>query len=351
MKFEIDRGVNAARFIAAACLSASSVAASSPPYSVVSKWTLGGEGGWDYVALDPAAARLFVTRGSRVDVVDTGNGKIIGTIPGTMGIHGVTFAPELNRGFTSNGKSNTVTVFAMDSLKIVKEIAVTGQKPDAIFYDGKHRRVFTLNGNSHNATVIDAASLGAVATIALPGPPEFIAQGSNGDLFVNLETDNGRISVIDTGTLTLKAAWDLSGCASPTGLAIDAGNHRLFSVCQNRVMAVTDSESGKPVARVPIGAGPDACIFDAKTGLIFSSNGEDGTLTVVHEDDRDHFTVLQTVRTQKSARTMALDPKTHTIYLVGANIDQRQPLAQGQHRRPMMPGSFVVIVAAPKPVN
>jgi DNA-binding beta-propeller fold protein YncE len=351
MKFELGRGVNAARCIAAACLTASSLAASSPPYSVVSKWTLGGEGGWDYVALDPAGARLFVTRGTRVDVVATGTGQIIGTIPGTIGIHGVAFAPELNRGFTSNGKSNTVTAFAMDSLNIVAEIAVTGLKPDAIFYDGRHRRVFTLNGNSRNATVIDAVSLGAVATIALSGPPEFIAQGSNGDLFVNLQTDKGRMSVIDTGTLTIKAAWDLSGCERPTGLAIDAGNRRLFSVCQNRVMVVTDSESGRPVARVPIGEGPDACVFDAKTGLIFSSNGEAGTLTVVHEDDRDHFTVLQTVRTQKTARTMALDPKTHAIYLVGASIDERQPLAQGQHRRPMMPGSFAVIVAAPKPVN
>lgn len=325
------------------------VGATEPKYSVVNRWALGGEGGWDYLALDASAKRLFISRATRVDVVDTSNGKLVGTIDGTLGIHGVAFAPALHRGFTSNGKANTVTVFDLDTLKIIREIPVTGQKPDAIFFDARHGHVYTLNGATNNATVIDARTLAVAATIALPGPPEFIAQDSDGTLFVNLETDNGQISAIDTNVLTVKATWALPGCESPSGLAIDSAGHRLFSVCANHVMAATDSVSGKQVARVAIGAGPDACAFDSALKLVFSSNGEDGTLTVVRQLDPDHYTVLQTLPTQKSARTMALDPATHAIYLAGAQADGRQPLAVGQHRRPMLPGSFTVLVASPRP--
>jgi DNA-binding beta-propeller fold protein YncE len=346
MKLNIDSAVIVACVLAAAVAGASTVRAAAPQYAIVATWKQGGEGGWDYLALAPGATRLFVTRGNRVDVVDTSNGHLTGSISGTSGVHGLAFAPELGRGFTSNGKSNSVTVFDLDSLKPVREIPVTGQKPDAILYDSGQRRVFTFNGATNNSTVIDAATLGVAASIALSGPPEFAVE-ADGSVFVNLETDPGQISAIDSKTLAVRSTWALAGCDSPSGLAVDALNHRLFSVCSNRVMAVTDSLSGKQVALVPIGAGPDAAVFDADRGLVFSSNGEDGTLTVVREVDRNHFTVLQSLPTQKTARTMVLDPRTHSIYLAGAQIDERATPAPGQHRKPMVPGSFSILVAAP----
>ena len=351
MKSIDSRRIAIALAFGAAVANAGATRTIEPHYAVVSTWTLGGEGGWDYLAFDAPSKRLFLSRATRVDVVDVTSGKLTGSIAGTAGIHGVAFAPALHRGFTSNGKANTVTVFDLDSLQFIREIPVTGRKPDAIFFDTLHDHVFTLNGASNNATVIDAGTLAVVATIALPGPPEFIAQDADGTLFVNLETDNGQISAIDTKTLAVKATWALAGCESPSGLAIDPGNHRLFSVCSNHAMAVTDSASGRQVAIVTIGAGPDACIYDATLKLVFSSNGEDGTLTVVRQIDKDHYTVAQTLPTQKTARTMALNPATHAIYLAGARIDESQAPAPGQHRRPMLPGSFTILTAAPDGTN
>lgn len=334
-----------------ACIAAS---AAAPPtashYAVKGRWTLGGEGGWDYLAVDSAAHRLFVTRGDRVEVLDLATGHSVGTIPGTAGVHGVALAPERNRGYASDGRANSVTVFALDTLKVVATAPVDGDNPDAILYEARNGRVFTFNGRSSNASVLDAESLKQVATIKLPGKPEFAVTDGSGTVFVNIETEPGQLVAIDAKALSVRSTWPMAGCAEPSGLAFDVAHHRLFSVCDHGVMAVTDSGTGHQVARVAIGEGPDAAAFDPKTSLVFSSNGEDGTLTVVHADDADHYRVVATVPTQVTARTMALDPATGRLYFSAATLLPAAPAptpAPGRPRRQMAPGSFVVLVAQP----
>jgi DNA-binding beta-propeller fold protein YncE len=323
-----------------------------PPaeYTVTATWPLGGPGGWDYLALEASGARLFVSRGDHVDVVETSSGKLTGTIANTAGVHGIAFAPELKRGYTSNGRANTVTAFELDTLKTVLEAPVSGEKPDAILYEPQYQHVFTANGTSSNISVLDPLSLRVLATLALPGKPEFMVTDGAGSVFVNIESEPGKLVLIDAKSLTVKAAWPLTGCANPTGLAIDRAQHRLFSVCENQVMVVTDSVSGKQAARVDIGKGPDAAAFDPGLGFLFSSNGEDGTLTIAHEDGPDRYRVIATLSTQRSARTMALDMATHSIYLAAATLDAPAPKsAEQQHPRPgAKPGSFVILVAQPK---
>ncbi|HEY4446226.1 MAG TPA: hypothetical protein VGN30_18215 [Steroidobacteraceae bacterium] len=322
----------------------------APVYTVSKNFALGGTGGWDYLALEASGARLFISRGDHVDVVETVSGKLTGTIPKTAGVHGIAFAPALTRGFTSNGRSDTVSVFELDTLRVIQEVPVSGKKPDAILYEPRQNHIITANGESANLSVLDAATLQIVATVALPGPPEFMATDTAGTVYVNIETDPGKLVAVDGKSLAIKATWPLPGCAKPTGLALDAAHHRLFSVCQNQVMAVTDASSGKQVARVVIGGGPDAAVFDSDLGLVFSSNGLDGTLTVVHQDSPDEYRVLATVTTQVSARTMILDPATHRIYLAAAKLGDPPPATEEQpHPRPsIVPNSFVILVAQPK---
>jgi DNA-binding beta-propeller fold protein YncE len=295
---------------------------------------MGGSGGWDYLALDAGGARLFISRGDHVDVAETVSGKLEGTIPNTQGVHGIAFAPALKRGYTSNGRSDTVTVFELDTLRIIQEVAVSGQKPDAILYEPQHGYIITANGASANLSVLDAATLKIDATIALPGRPEFMA------------TD----AAVDAKSLAVKATWPLPGCANPTGLALDTAHHRLFSVCQNQIMTVTDSVSGKQVARIVIGTGPDAAAFDPDFGMVFSSNGKDGTLTVIQQETPDQYQVVATLTTQPSARTMALDPAAHKIFLAAAKLGATPPATPEQpHPRPsIVPGSFTILVAQPK---
>lgn len=335
---------------AARTLAADTSPLPAPVYTVSGGWPLGGPGGWDYLALDASGARLFISRGDRVDVAETVSGKLTGTIPNTGGVHGIAFAPALKRGYTSNGRNGSITVFELDTLRVIQEVPVSGKKPDAILYEPRQNRIITANGESSNLSILDAGSLQAIATVPLPGPPEFMASDNAGTVFINIETDPGKLVALDAKTSAVKAAWPLPGCVNPTGLAIDVTHHRLFSVCANQVMAVTDSASGKQAARVVIGSGPDAAAFDPDLGMVFSSNGTDGTLTVIHEETPDEYRVVATVTTQVSARTMVLDPASHKIYLAAAKLGSPPPATEAQpHPRPsIVPDSFSILVAQPK---
>jgi YVTN family beta-propeller protein len=319
-------------------------------YTVARSWQLGGNNGWDYLALEASGGRLFISREDHVDVVETASGRLAGSIPHTSGVHGIGFAPALKRGFTTNGRANTVSVFELDTLRAIQEIPVSGMAPDGILYEAQHNYIFTANRESANLSVIDAGTLQVVATVALPGPPESMATDDSGHLYVNIDLAPGKLVLIDTKSLTVRAKWPLTGCANPTGLAFDVANHRLFSVCANQVMAVTDSVSGKSIARAVIGRGADGVEFDADLGLVFSSNGIDGTLTVIHQDSPDDYRVVASVTTQVSARTMCLDPATHKIYLAAAQFGPT-PAATADQPLPralVTPDSFVILVAQPK---
>jgi YVTN family beta-propeller protein len=319
--------------------------AAAPNMEVLQRWKLGGAGGWDYLTVDSAKKRLFISRATRVDVISVETGALLGSIPDTQGVHGIALAPALNRGFTSNGRANSVTVFELDTLKVIQEVKVPGRNPDAILYEPSGKHVFTFNGASKDVTVLDASSLAVLATIPVPDKPEFAAQNGRGQIFVNIESDPGQMVVIDTQKLSVKSTWPLAGCNSPSGLAIDSAHRRLFSVCDGKVMAVTDAVSGKQAALVPIGEHPDAAAFDQKRGFVFSSNGE-GTLSVVHQDSADRYTVVQSVPTQRGARTMALDDATGKVFLVTADFGPAPPAtAEQPHPRPaLIPDSFVVLV-------
>ena len=319
-------------------------------YKVAKSWRLGGNAGWDYLALDASVGRLFITREDKVDVIETVSGKLAGSIARTAGVHGVAFAPELRRGFTSNGRSNSVSVFELDTLRVIQEVPVSGTSPDAILYEPQQNHIFTANRESANLSVIDAGTLQVVATVPLPGPPEFMATDDAGHVYVNIDNAPGRLVLVDAKSFTVKANWPLKECANPTGLAFDVLNHRLFSVCANQVIAVTDSVSGKSIAQVVIGRGSDAAAFDPELGLVFSSNGIDGTLTVIHQDSPNEYRVIATVTTQVSASTMALDPVTHKIYLAAAQFGPPPAATEDQPRprAPVMPDSFLILVAQPK---
>ena len=319
-------------------------AAVSGDYAVQQQFILGGPGGWDYLTMDSAADRLFISRSDRVLVVNPRDGSIIATIPDTQGVHGIALAPDLGKGFTSNGRADTVTVFDLQTLKSTGTFEVGGHNPDAILYDAATRKLFTFNGRSQDISVIDPVKGSVLATLPAGGKPEFAAADGAGRVFFNVE-DKSQIGVIDSAESKIVSTWPIPNCEEPTGLAFDVAHKRLFSVCANGVLAVTDASSGKHVAEVPIGKGPDAAAFDAARGLVFSSNGQDGTLTVIHEDDPDHYTVVGTVATQKSARTMALDPATHRIYLVAAQFGSPPaPTADVPHPRPsVLEGSFRIL--------
>jgi len=329
-----------ALFVVGACISAH--AAGDAHYTLRSRIALGGAGGWDYLAFDEASRHLYVTRGDHVEVVDVDGSRSIGRIDGTDGVHGIALAPALKRGFASNGKANTVSVFDTATFKTLATISLHGQKPDAIVFDPASGHVFAFNGKSGNVSVIDPQTSTEIATIELPGKPEFAVSDHAGHVFVNLE-DKNRIARIDTRTNHVETTYALSGCESPSGLAIDIAHHRLFSVCDKGVMAVTDALDGHHVANVPIGDGPDAAGFDPARGLVFSSNGESGTLTVVHEDDADHYRVVANVPTQRSARTLALDHAHGAVFLSAARVKD----VPGGGRPVPEPDSFSVLVVAP----
>jgi DNA-binding beta-propeller fold protein YncE len=313
-------------------------------YEVVQHFKPGGEGGWDYLTVDPKARRLYFGRSTRVQVLDEDSGKLIGEISDTPGIHGVALAPELGRGFTSNGRDSSVTIFDTKTLATIKKVHIDGRNPDAILYDPVSKRVFTFNAGSGSSTVIEAASGKIVGTISLDGRPEFAVSDGHGTIFVNLE-DSSAVVAFDARSLDLRSRWSIAPGEEPSGLAIDRVHHRLFSVCGNEKMVVLDATNGHIIATLPIGEGVDAAAFDPESGLVFSSNGE-GTLTVIHEDTPDRFTVVGTVPTRRSARTMALDPKTHRVFVAAAAFGEAPaPTTEHPHPRPpMIPGSFEILV-------
>jgi YVTN family beta-propeller protein len=325
-------------------VSPGSRAAAPAGYHVVKSYKLGGEGGWDYVFLDSAARRVYLSRGTHVMVVDADSGAIVGDIPDTAGVHGVAIAPDLVKGFTSNGRDASVTVFDTKSLKTISKIKV-GQNPDAILFDPSSGRVFTFNGRSKDATAIDAKSETVAGTVPLGGQPETAVADERGHVFVNIE-DKSEIVELDARKLTVLNRWPLAPCEEPSGLAFDRKHRRLFAGCSNKLMAVVNADTGKVVTTLPIGAGVDANGFDPETGLAFASNGADGTLTVVHEDSPDKFTVVENATTQRGARTMAVDTKTHRIYLVSAEFGPPPaPTAERPRPRPsIVPGSFTLLV-------
>ena len=313
--------------------------AAPPPARLLSRLALGGPGGWDYLAFDAPSRHLFVSRGDRVLVIDVDAGKQTGTIPGTAGVHGIALADDLHRGFVSDGKSASVTVFDLASLKTVATITGTGQNPDAILYDSASHHVLTFNGRSASASVIDPAKNAVIGSIALPGKPEFALADGTGHVYVNIE-DKSELVQLDSLHDKLLQVWPLAPCESPSGLAIDSPHHRLFSVCDNRTMAVLDALDGHHVADVPIGDGPDGVVFDPAEAMIYSANGESGTITAVHEDDPDHYRVTATIPTQVSARTLTLDPKLHRLYLSAARLGATR---QANGRRTIEPDSFGVL--------
>ncbi|HEX9382025.1 MAG TPA: YncE family protein [Gemmatimonadaceae bacterium] len=329
---------------AAMTLAASSVvhAQAAPGYHVIHRINAGGEGGWDYVTVDPESNRLFLSRGTHAMVIDLGRDSVVGDIPNTAGIHGVALAPELNRGFTSNGRDSSVTIFDYKTLAPIGVVKIPGRNPDAILYDPATKRVFTFNGGTSNATAIDATNGTVVGTVALGGAPE-TAVSDGGKVYANIE-DKSEIAVFDPKTLAVLAHWPLAPCEEPSGLAIDRVHQRLFAGCGNKTMAIVDMRTGKVVATPPVGSGVDAAGFDPGTQLAFTSNGE-GTITVVHEDTPDTYTVVETVPTQRGARTMAVNPKTHRLYTVTAEFGPTPaPTAdRPRPRPPMIPGTFVVL--------
>ncbi|MBS1788674.1 MAG: YncE family protein [Acidobacteria bacterium] len=316
-------------------------------YHIINKITLGGEGGWDYLAVDPEARRLYVSHSIKVVVVDVETGKVVGEIPNTNGIHGIAIAHDLGRGFTSNGRDATVTIFDLKTLAIIGS-AKTGGNPDAIMYEPLTKRVFAFNRVRASAeastTVIDAAKGEVIKTVLLGGRPEFAVTDGKGTVFVNLD-DKNEIAVIDAKELTIKARWSLSPGEGPSGLAMDAKKRRLFSVCENKKMIVMNADNGKVIAEIPIGAGTDGAAFDPGTGFAFSSNGGDGTLTVVHEIAPGKF-AAETIKTQPGARTMTVDLQTHRLYLSTAEFGPPPaPTTERPNPRPVAkPGSFMVLV-------
>ena len=324
---------------------ASAPAGSRPAYHVIKTLDVGGEGGWDYLVAEADPHRLFVSRSTHVMVVDLETGKVAGDIPDTAGVHGIALAHDLGRGFTSNGRAATATIFDLKTLATIGTVK-TGENPDAILYDAPTKRVFTFNGRSGDTTVIDAAAGTVAGTIALGGKPEFAVSDGAGKIYVNIE-DKSEVVTIDAQKLAVLSRWSIAPGEEPSGLALDGQQKRLFSACWNKTMVVLDCESGKVLATPAIGDGVDGAGFDAASGCAFASNGE-GTLTVVHEDDRSTFTVLENVPTARGARTMTLDPKTHAVYLPSAQYGAAPEPKPGERpgRPPMVPGSFRILVLA-----
>jgi len=315
-------------------------------YEQVRKIAIGGEGGWDFLAVDAANRRLYVTRGTHVVVVDLDTEKVAGEIPDTRGVHGVAFVPDLGRGFTSNGGDSTSTVFDTKTLKTLGKVKASG-RPDIIYFEPVSRRVFTFNHGTNDTTAIDPAEMKAVGTLPLGGVPELAVSDEKGHVFVNME-NTSEIVEFDASTLKVLRRFPLSPGEEPTGLAFDPKQRKLFSTCANRKLVVADADSGKVVQTLEIGPGPDGCIFDAENGLVFCPGGGDGTLTVVRELTPGRYEVAKTIKTQVSAKTIALDPKTHRLYLSAATpapaaTDGAAPKKKGG-RRGYVPGSFVVLV-------
>jgi len=317
------------------------------PYHLITKFEVGGDGRWDYVSLDSTARRLYVPRSTRVMVLDADSGAVVGEIPDTAGVHGVAVASPVGKGFASNGGADTVTAFDLKTLKVIQTVK-TGKNPDAIAFEPKTKRVFAFNGRSSDATVINADDLSVVGTIALGGKPEFAVVDGAGKLFVNIE-DTSELVRIDAQSMKVEKRFPLAPGEEPSGLAIDPTHHRLFSVCANQKMIITDSETGKVLASPPIGKGVDGAAFDMASGCALSSNGEGNISVIATNEGEKQFTVIQTLTTAQGARTMTIDPKTRRIYLPTAEFEP-PPASRpegGRSRPAMKAGTFRIIVAGP----
>jgi len=313
-------------------------------YDKVRTIKIGGEGGWDFIEVDAANRMLYVTRGSRVIVVDLATEKVVGEIADTPGVHGVAFAPSLNRGFTSNGGDSTVTAFDLKTLKTLGKIKANG-RPDIIYYEPVSNRILSFNHGSNDITAIDPGEMKVVGTLSAGGVPELAVSDEKGHVWVNLE-DTSEIVQFDAKALKVLNKFSLAPGEAPTGLAFDPKSRKLFSTCNNKTLVIADADSGKVVQTLPIGPGPDGCIRDPSTGLIFASSGGDGTVAIIREASPGQYEVAKTIKTQVSAKTIALDPKTHRIYLSAATPDTTPPeagKAKTKGRR-YVPDSFVVVV-------
>ena len=296
-------------------------------YQITKKIPIPGQGSWDYLTVDEGARRLYVSHGTQVEVLDLDSGAIVGKIENTQGVHGIAIAPDLGRGFVSDGQSSTVTIFDLKTLKMIADVP-TGKKPDAIIYDPATSRVFAFNGGSNSATVIEAKDGKVAGTIDLGGGPEFAAADDKGYVYNNLE-DESLVLKINSRTLKVEQRWPTAPCASPSSMAIDPANHRLFLGCRSKVMAVMNADTGQVITTLPIGDHVDATAFDVETRLIFNSNGE-GTVTVIRQDSPDKYSVVETVKTLPRAKTSALDPKTHRLFLSTAESAQFEVLVMGK---------------------
>jgi YVTN family beta-propeller protein len=306
------------------------------PYRFLNEIAIGGEGGWDILTIDSASSRLYLSHATKVVVVDLNKNVVAGEIADTPGVHGFVAVPEFQRGFSSNGKESKSSVVDLTNLSTTSKIG-TGASPDAIVYETKRREVYVFNHKENSATVIDAKQAKVVATIPLGGGPEFaVVDPAAGRVYCNLE-DKSEVAVIDTAKHEVTAHWTLAPGEGPSGIALDAAHHRLFAGCHNKMMVMLDTETGKVITNVPIGAGTDGCAFDDVTQLAFASCG-DGTTTIAKEETPDKLTVVQTLKTERGARTMAIDPKTHRIYLPSAQFQPPPSPSPG-----MSPGRPTVV--------
>ncbi|PWA03952.1 YncE family protein [Flavobacterium psychrotolerans] len=313
-------------------------------YKLSKKINITGDEGWDYLSVDEEAQHLFVSHGSVVNVVDLKTDKTIATIPDTKGVHGIAIANDLNKAFISNGKENSISIINLNTFELIEKVKIEGVKPDAILYDQFSHKVFAYNAKSNDATVLDANSNKIIKTIVLGGKPEFSVTNKKGLIYVNIE-DKNEIKTINASTLEVVNTWSIAPGDEPSGLALDMETNRLFSVCSNNLMVILDAGNGKIIKTLPIGSGCDGVAFDAKRKLIFSSNGE-GTITVVKEENASTFSVLETIKTQKGARTIALNKTTNQLYLPTAEFGAKpEPTTENPKPRPaILPNSFVVLV-------
>ena len=322
-------------------LPANSLQAQGSGIRVVNTFHIGGSGGWDYIALNPVTENLYVSHGMQVNVLNKTTGDSVGVILHTEGIHGIAFAPAFNRGFTSNGRANTVSVFDIKTNEVLAQIK-TGDNPDAIMYDPFSKRVYVGNGHSNDLTVIDPATDKVVQTVALGGKPETAVSDEAGRLYINIE-DKNELIVVNTKTYKIEHRWKTGNGEEPAGLAIDIKTKRLFVGCGNKLMVVMDAETGKVLKELPIGDGCDGVAFDSGLQLVYCANGE-GTLTAINEQNANTFSVLENVATKKSARTLVADEKAHTVYLPAADFEPAPPTGGEHKRRGIVPGSFQVLM-------
>jgi YVTN family beta-propeller protein len=319
--------------------------AATANYHVIHRYVLGGDGGWDYLTYDAAGKRLFISRSTHVMVVDPASGSVVGDIPHTPGVHGIALAQDLGKGFTSNGADGSVTVFDLRTLKTLTVIHTPAQNPDAIVYEPVSKRILTFNGSSNDATVIDAQTDKAVATIALGGRPEFAVADGRGMVYDNLESTS-EIVAIDAAKAAITSRWPLGICHSPSGISMDRKNRRLFTACEGQ-MGIVNADNGQLTATMPTGAGTDATRFDPNSQMAFASNGRAATLTVIHEDLPDAYTLVQNAKTESGARTMALDPSTGDVFLVTAQLQINPKATSYRDRYHVIPGTFALIVMQP----